>query len=75
MPTVTTPGLDMSGLAELDAATDHTQAVLDDPEVGAFDRLWAAEQEAELYDQFPAEPQGHAELEAHEAELEEPEAG
>jgi hypothetical protein len=70
MSTATLPDL-----GELDAATENTQAVLDDPGASAADRMAAAEAEAQLYDAFPAEPAGHAELEAHEAALEEPEAG
>ena len=61
--------------AELDEATARTQAALDDPAASLADRQAVAEQEADLYDAFPAEPAGHPELEAHEAELEEPEAG
>jgi hypothetical protein len=71
MTSVTT----LPGLAELDEATARTQATLDDPGAGPAERQAAAEQEAALYDAFPAEPAGHAGLEAHEAALEEPEAG
>jgi hypothetical protein len=70
MSTATLPDL-----AELDAATDRTAEANADPAASPADRLAAAEQEAALYDAFPAEPIGHPELEAHEAELEEPEAG
>jgi hypothetical protein len=70
MSTVTLPSL-----GELDAATENTQAVLDNPAATGADRMAAAEAEAQLYDAYPAEPAGHAELEAHEAEREEPEAG
>jgi hypothetical protein len=65
----------LPGLAELDAATAHTAEVNADPDASLYDRYWAAEQEAQLYNAYPAEPQGHPELEAHEAQLEEPEAG
>ena len=60
-------------LAELDASTARTAAVNADPYASLADRQAAAEQEADLYDTYPAEPAGHAGLEAHEAELEEPE--
>jgi hypothetical protein len=65
----------LPGLADLDAATARTEAVLTDPAAGLQDRMAAAEAEAQLYDAFPAEPYGHPELQAREAELEEPEAG
>lgn len=65
----------LPGLAELDEATARTAGVNADPAAGPLDRQAAAEREAQLYDAFPAEPAGHPELEAHEAELEEPEAG
>jgi hypothetical protein len=65
----------LPGLAELDAATARTAEVNADPGASPADRQAAAEREAQLYDAYPAEPAGHPELEAHEAELEEPEAG
>ena len=71
MTTVAAP----PSLAELDEATARTQAVLDDPDATALDRLAAADLEAAGYDAYPAEPAGDPVLEAHEAQLEEPEAG
>jgi hypothetical protein len=61
-----------SAFAELDAATDRTAATLADPAASQADRQAAAEHEAQLYDAYPAEPD-FGPLEAHEAELEEPE--
>ena len=56
--------------AELDEATARTERAMADPGASLADRERAVELEAKLYDQFPAEPRGHAGLEAYEREME-----